>query len=80
MRIQEDLTFYDLQDRVWGNAIQVLDEIATQDKEDDFMDYIEEIFAYDSNPPSMTELNDFISYEWEQIYEDLDIKEDEDDE
>ena len=80
MRIQEDLTFYDLQDKVWGNAIQVLDEIATQDKEDEFMDYIEEIFAYDMNPPSMTELNDFISYEWEQIYEDLDIKEDEDDE
>ena len=80
MRIQEDLTFYDLQDKVWGNAIQVLDEIATQDKEDEFMDYIEMVFANDENPPTMTELNDFISYEWEQIYEDLDIKEDEDDE
>lgn len=80
MRIQEDLTFYDLQDKVWGNAIQVLDEIETQGKEEEFMDYIEMVFAMDEEPPTMTALNDFISYEWEQIYEDLDIKEDEDNE
>lgn len=78
MTIQENLTFYDLQERVWGNAEQVLDEIISQDKEDEFMDYIEEIFAYASNPPSMTELNDFISYEWQEIYENIGMEREDD--
>lgn len=80
MRIQEDLTFYDLQDRVWGNAIQVLDEVLGQDKEDEFMDYIEMVFADDENPPTMTQLNDFISYDWEYIYQNIGMECDEDDE
>lgn len=80
MTIQENLTFYDLQCRVWGNAEQVLDEIISQDKEDEFMDYIEMVFADDENPPTMTQLNDFISYEWEEIYENIGMESDEDNE
>lgn len=71
MTIQEDLTFYDLQERVWGNAEQILDEVSAQEKEEEFMDYIEMVFADDMNPPSMTQLNDFISYDWEYIYQNI---------
>ena len=53
--------FCDLQNLCWGGALQRLDEIEELDLEDEFMDYLEEIF-YDTTP-SLTEINDFIWFE-----------------
>lgn len=53
--------FADLQDLCWSGALSRLDEIEELDLEDEFMDYLQEIF-YDTTP-SLTEINDFIWFE-----------------
>lgn len=53
--------FCDLQNLCWGGASQRLDEIEELDLEDEFMDYLEEIFY--ATTPSLTEINDFIWFE-----------------
>jgi hypothetical protein len=58
--------FDDLQNRCWGQAISVLDEIYNADKEDELLEHLEEVFADET--PTLTEINDYISYEWEDIY------------
>lgn len=77
IEIREELDFYDLKDRVWGQACQILEKIEEEDKEDELMSLILESF---SDVPSMTEINDFIAYEWEFIYKELNISEDDEDE
>lgn len=82
--IREDLDFNDLRNKVWADAEWTLDRVIEADKEDELMDYLATIF--DFQEPTMTELNDFLWFEWETIFEDLDIPnpydedEDEDDE
>ena len=53
--------FCDLQNLCWSGALQRLNEIEEFDLEDEFMDYLEEIF-YDTTP-SLTEINDFIWFD-----------------
>ena len=77
IEIREELDFYDLKDRVWGQACQILEKIEEEGKERELMNLILECF---SDVPSMVEVNDFIAYEWEFIYEQLDIDEDDEDE
>lgn len=55
----------------WGGAIYTLNTIKEKEKEDEFMDYLEEVFY---QIPTMTELNDFIWFECEGILEDLGIE------
>lgn len=62
----------------WSGAIDTLNRIKEVGKEEEFMDYLEDIFC--DEIPTMTELNDFIWFEDEMIYEDLGIYEEEDDE
>lgn len=77
IEIREELDFYDLKNRVWGQACQILEEIEKEGKERELMSLILESF---SDVPSMVEVNDFIAYEWEFIYEQLGIDEDDEDE
>lgn len=59
----------------WSGAVQVCQEIIMQDREEEAMALIEEIF-FDS-VPSATELNDFI---WFELADMMDLyKEDEED-
>ena len=53
--------FCDLQNLCWGGALQRLDEIEELDLEDEFMNYLEEIFCDET--PSLTDINDFIWFE-----------------
>ena len=78
MEIKQDMDFNDLQNNCWGQASSVLDEIYEADKEDELMSYLEDIFFDDI--PTLTEVNDVLAYDWEQIYSDLGISDDEDDE
>ena len=43
------------------------------DYEEELIEYLTEIFS--DNMPTLTELNDYISYEWEQIYKAIGFKE-----
>ena len=52
--------FYDLQDMCWSGASQVLDIVSEHDLEDEFFDYVTSMF---DEPPTITEINDFIWFE-----------------
>ena len=67
MYVKQDFDFNDLRNNCWGQATQILEEIADADKEDALMNYLEEIF-YDEIP-DLTEVNDILAYDWENVYE-----------
>ena len=69
--VKEELDFNDLRNRVWNDAEWTLDRVEEANKEDELMDYLATIFDFEE--PTMTELNDFLWFEWETIFEDLDI-------
>ena len=65
----------------WSGAIDTLNTIMEYNKEDEFMDYLEEMFFESSYEiPTMTELNDFLWFDDQTIFEDLGINEDNDEE
>ena len=66
-------TFRDLENVCWGQAIHVLQEIYDNDLEEELMNHLEDVFA--DNMPTLTELNDYISYDWEEIYKAIGLKE-----
>ena len=69
--------FNELEYLVWGQAVKILEEIYDADKQDELMEHLEEVFADET--PTLTEINDYISYNWEEIYQAIDMGEDEDD-
>lgn len=66
--------FYRLKDNSWSGAIDTLNDIEKADKEEEFMEYLEDIF-YNDEEITDTELNDFIWFERETIYSDLGLDE-----
>lgn len=74
---EEICDFNELEYLVWGQAVKILEEIRNADKEDELMEHLNEIYADDI--PSLTDINDYISYDWETIYDAIDMGEDEDD-
>ena len=69
MEIKQDMDFGDLENNCWGQAVDILKEISDADKEDALMNYLEEIY-YDEIP-TLTEVNDLLAYDWEQVYKDI---------
>ena len=68
--------FCDLQNLCWSGALQRLDEIEELDLEDEFMDYLQEIFCDET--PSLTDINDFIWFECDDWIEEHKGEEDDD--
>lgn len=66
--------FYEIEDMVWSGAINTLNSIVEADKEDEFMQLLEEAFCGDI--PTDTEVNDFIWFETDFIFEHLGLDED----
>ena len=56
---------------VWGQAVKILEEIYNADKEDEFMEHLADVFSSDT--PTLTEINDYISYDWEMIYNSINM-------
>ena len=74
-----------LYENSWSGARQTLDDISNADLEEEFMQYLDEMFGADE--VGDTELNDFIWFERDTIYDYLGLdengeipKDDEDDE
>ena len=74
-----------LYENSWSGARQTLDDISNADLEEEFMQYLDEMFGADE--VGDTELNDFIWFERNTIYDYLGLdengeipKDDEDDE
>ena len=71
MYVKNDLDFNDLENECW-ECDSVLDAISENNKEEEFMDLLEEQFGGDI--PTMTEVNDFIRFDDDFIFDELGIR------
>ena len=78
MYIKKEMNFTDLFNNSWSGAIDTLKAIEEADKEEELMEYLEVVFEGDI--PDETEVNDFLWFESDEIYEYLGISENEDEE
>lgn len=74
MWVKKEYDYNDLKENSWSGAIDTLDRIEDADQEEELMSYLEEIFP---EIPTETELNDFLQFEADMIYRDLDIADEE---
>lgn len=75
MEIRKEINgFYELADMVWSGAVDTIADIQNANKENEFMDLIENVFCDDI--PTDTEVNDFIWFERDYIYENIGLTED----
>lgn len=74
MEIKKEINgFYELADMVWSGAIDTIADIQNANKENEFMDFLEMVFCDDV--PTDTEVNDFIWFERDYIYENIGLTE-----
>ena len=66
--------FYRLYDILWSGALQTLEDIEKANMEEEFMEHLEEVFERGDEIED-TELNDYIWFEREYIYESLGLDE-----
>lgn len=66
--------FYNLYDNSWSGAKDTLDDIKNADLEEEFMDLLDTYFSCEEELTD-TELNDFIWFERDTIYEELGLDE-----
>ena len=71
MKIIREYDFNDLYENSWNGAIDTLDTIIKNDMENELMEHLEEIF--DNQIPTETEVNDYLWFESDYIYECLGI-------
>ena len=65
--------FRTLKNNSWSGALDTLKDIEEADREDELMYFLEEIFA--DTTPTETEVNDFLWFERDYIYENLGLDE-----
>lgn len=65
--------FRTLKNNSWSGALDTLEDIEEADKEDELMYLLEEIFT--DTIPTETEVNDFLWFERDYIYESLGLDE-----
>ena len=74
MEIRKEINgFYELADMVWSGAVDTIADIQNANKEDEFMNFLEAVFC--NEVPTDTEVNDFIWFERDYIYESLGLTE-----
>ena len=74
MEIRKEINgFYELADMVWSGARDTITDIQNANKEDEFMNFLEDVFC--DEVPTDTEVNDFIWFERDRIYENLGLTE-----
>ena len=74
MEIRKEINgFYELADMVWSGAVDTIADIQNANKENEFMNFLEMVFC--DNVPTDTEVNDFIWFERDYIYENIGLTE-----
>ena len=74
MEIRKEINgFNELADMVWSGAVDTITGIQNANKETEFMNFLEEVFC--DEVPTDTEVNDFIWFERDYIYENLGLTE-----
>lgn len=71
MEIKKDYDFEDLKRNSWSGAINTLEKIEENEKEEELMELLECTFE---DVPSDTEVNDFLWFDDDFIFEELGIK------
>lgn len=75
MEIKKEINgFYELADMAWSGAVDTIADIQNANKENEFMDFLEMVFCDDV--PTDTNVNDFIWFERDYIYENIGLTED----
>lgn len=78
MEIKNDFSFEDLRNECWNGAVDTLDRVEEEGKEEELMDLLEEVFSGDI--PTLTEVNDYLRFEDSEIFDVLEINEEEEEE
>ena len=74
MEIKKEINdFYALADMVWSGAVDTIADIQNANKETEFMNFLEMVFC--DEIPTDTEVNDFIWFERDYIYENIGLTE-----
>lgn len=73
MWIKQEYDYNDLKENSWSGAVNTLRRIEEANKEEELMNFLEDIFY--ENIPTATEVNDVLWFEPEMIYESLGITE-----
>ena len=74
MEIRKEINgFYELADMVWSGAVDTIADIQNADKENELMNLLDDIFL--DEIPTDTEVNDFLWFERDYIYECLGLTE-----
>ena len=76
--VKNEMSFEDLKNNCWSGAVDTLQVIEENGKEEELMLLLDEIFL--ESIPTMTEVNDFLWFDDEMIYESLGIIEEEEEE
>ena len=72
MEVKKEINnFWELKDNSWGGALDTLKDIEKADKEEELMQLLEEVFADKEETPTETDVNDFLWFESDIIYEAL---------
>lgn len=71
MEIRKDYNFDDLKENSWSGAINTLETIEENEKEEELMQLLENTF---SDVPTETEVNDFLWFDDDFIFEELGIE------
>ena len=73
MYVKIEMDYRTLKNNSWSGALDTLKDIEEADKEDELMYFLEEIFT--DTIPTETEVNDFLWFERDYIYENLGLDE-----
>lgn len=73
MYVKIEMDYRTLKNNSWSGALDTLKDIEEADKEDELMYLLEEVFT--DTTPTETEVNDFLWFERDYIYESLGLDE-----
>lgn len=76
LKVTEIYDFNDLYNTSWGGAIDTLDTIKENNKEDELLSLINDILEGYDGGLHRTQLNDYLWFDRDDIYESLGIEED----
>ena len=77
MYIKKEYDFNDLKNNSWSGAINTINTIEEHNKENALMELLEELFF--ETIPDETQINDFLWFDSDYIFETLGIKTEEED-
>lgn len=76
LTIKKEIDFNDLKNMVWSGAVDTIQRIEDEQKQDSLMALLNEVFF--ERQPDITDVNDYLWFESDDIYDYLGISSDED--